>query len=175
MEVIKMKEGGLRLLTSGEIALARGVFKNTISWHKVWIHHDSYLPFGLQSRNAAMAPNGEIYFRNNYRDDFSKESIALQHIFIHELAHVWQREKGMNVRIRGLFSWAADYTYTLGERFLNEYALEQQAQIIADYFVLDKFGYQSWLDGKRYFGITCLNDEPEALIRSRYAKVLLLF
>lgn len=83
-----MKEGGLRLLTSGEIALARGVFRNTISWHKVWIHHDSYLPFGLQSRNAAMAPNGEIYFRNNYRDDFSKESIALQHIFIHELAHV---------------------------------------------------------------------------------------
>ena len=57
------KEGTLRLLTSGEIALAKSVFRSTIPYHKVWIHFDSYLPFGLQDQYTAMAPNGEIYFR----------------------------------------------------------------------------------------------------------------
>lgn len=42
------KEGALRLLTAGEIQLGREVFSETITWHKVWIHHDSYLPLGLK-------------------------------------------------------------------------------------------------------------------------------
>lgn len=175
MEVKKMKEGGLRLLTSGEIALARGVFRNTISWHKVWIHHDSYLPFGLQSGSVAMAPDGEIYLRDLYRDDFSKASITLQHIFIHELAHVWQRERGMRVRLRGAFSWAASYDYILDERFLNEYPMEQQAQIIADYFVLTQEGYSTWRKSRNLLGITCLNDVPEHALHALFARTLLFF
>lgn len=39
------QEGSLRLLTLGEIKLAKSVFGNSIEYHKVWIHHDSYLPF----------------------------------------------------------------------------------------------------------------------------------
>lgn len=65
------KDGSTRQLTTGEIALAKSVFRSTISYHKVWIHHDSYLPFGLQDKNTAMAPNGELYFRHWYRDDYS--------------------------------------------------------------------------------------------------------
>ena len=77
------KEGSLRLLTSGEIVLAKSVYKSTIPYHKVWIHHDSYLPLGLQNKNTAMSPNGEIYFRHWYRDDYASTLPFLQHLFIH--------------------------------------------------------------------------------------------
>lgn len=171
----RIKEGGLRLLAPGEIVLARSVFRNSITWHKVWIHRDSYLPFGLQNKNVAMAPNGEIYLRNHYREDFSKESLTLQHILIHELAHVWQRERGMHVRLRGAFSWAARYDYELDNRPLHEYSLEQQAQIIADYFVLIREGYSAWLKNREIYGITCLNKVPERTLFALFARTLLFF
>ncbi|QKJ86882.1 Type IV secretion protein Rhs [Paramixta manurensis] len=95
-----------------------------------------------------MSPNGEIYFRKElYRSDYSSPivGIALQHTFIHELAHVWQSQQGMWVRSRGLFSWAANYSYILDEKKkLTDYSLEQQAQIIADYWLLMRFGFNEW-------------------------------
>ena len=110
------EEGSLRLLTPGEIALARLVFRLTIPYEKVWIHHDSFLPFGLQNKQTAMPPDGKIYFREHYRDDYSLSVPFYQHMFIHEMAHVWQREKGMNVIGRGMFSWAVNYRYVLVKR-----------------------------------------------------------
>lgn len=56
-------EGSQRLLTPGEIALAKSIFGNSIVYPRVWIHHASYFPFKLQGRNTAMSPNGELYFR----------------------------------------------------------------------------------------------------------------
>lgn len=64
------KEGNLRLLTSGEIRLDKSIFGHSIHYHKVWIHHGSYLPFDLQDKNTAMSPNGELYFRAWYSNDF---------------------------------------------------------------------------------------------------------
>ncbi len=138
------KEGTLRLLTPGEIALAKTVFRSSIDYHKVWIHHNSYLPFGLQDEHTAMTPNGELYFRYWYKEDFSKETSDTQHLFIHEMSHVWQREKDMNIIGRGLVSWLVSYRYTLDGRLLSEYPMEQQAQIIADNFVLQTGGYSIW-------------------------------
>ncbi|XNR43877.1 type VI secretion protein [Erwinia persicina] len=91
-----------------------------------------------------MTPNGELYFRNQYHDDFSQSTDHMQHLFIHEMSHAWQRERGMNVIGRGLVSWMVSYRYTLDGRLLSEYPMEQQAQIIADNFVLQKFGYDAW-------------------------------
>lgn len=79
----RIKEGGLRLLTTGEIQLAHSVFLSTIDYSKVWIHRESYLPFNLQDKNTAMTPDGEIYFRDQYCDDFSQTTDDLQHMFIH--------------------------------------------------------------------------------------------
>jgi len=81
------KEGTLRLLTLGEIALAKTVFRSSIDYNKVWIHHNSYLPFDLQDKHTAMTPNGELYFRYWYKEDFSKETSDTQHLFIHEMSH----------------------------------------------------------------------------------------
>lgn len=139
-------EGSLRLLTLGEIALARTVFASAITYPRVWIHHDSYFPFKLQGRNTAMSPNGELYFRDWYCDDFSRVSFQYQHIFIHEMAHVWQYQSGIWVRMRGLVSGFISYEYTFEDgKKLLDYRLEQQAQIIADYFLLRKFGLKLWL------------------------------
>ena len=170
----KIAEGGLRLLTTGEIQLAKSVFASTIEYSKVWIHKESYLPFNLQNEDTAMTPNGEIYFRNHYRDDFSQTTDDFQHLFIHEMSHVWQRARGMNVIGRGLVSWLVSYYYTLDGRLLSEYPMEQQAQIIADNFVLQKFGYQVWshLKAKKYPDITLDGDITEPVIREGYNSTL---
>ena len=55
--------------------------------------------------------------------------------------------------MRGLASGFISYEYTFEEnKKLLDYRLEQQAQIIADYFLLNKFGLKLWLTrrGKDY-------------------------
>ncbi|CRG52294.1 type IV secretion protein Rhs [Yersinia wautersii] len=166
------EEGTLRLLTPGEVELAKLVFWSTISYEKVWIHHDSFLPFGLQNKQTAMAPDGEIYFREYYRDDYSLNVPFHQHMFIHEMAHVWQREKGMNVIGRGLVSWAVSYRYVLDGRLLSEYPMEQQAQIIADHFSLQAEGYTKWCELRDYGIVTLDGDIREPVIRQQYENTL---
>ncbi|NIF49402.1 type IV secretion protein Rhs [Enterobacter sp. Ap-1006] len=141
------EEGSLRRMTLGEIAMARRVFGDSISYSRVWIHCDSYLPFGLQKQNYAMTPNGELWYRKTmYKDDFSSGSVFLEdkYVFIHELVHVWQHQHGQWVRLRGAFSWAAEYTYKLDKEALTDYSLEQQASILADYWLLLVYGIDAW-------------------------------
>lgn len=97
------EEGTLRRMTLGEIAMARRVFGDSIVYSRVWIHCDSYLPFGLQKQNYAMTPNGELWYRKQmYREDFSANSVFVEdkYVFIHELGHVWQHQHGQWVRMR---------------------------------------------------------------------------
>ncbi|VXB10704.1 Type IV secretion protein Rhs [Pantoea brenneri] len=141
------KEGTLRRMTLGEITMARRVYGNSITYNRVWIHCDSYLPFGLQKSNYAMTPNGELWYRKiMYKDDFSSTSVLIEdkYVFIHELGHVWQHQHGQWVRFRGAFSWAAGYTYKLDKVKLTDYALEQQASILADYWLLLVYGLEKW-------------------------------
>ncbi|WP_312972636.1 type IV secretion protein Rhs [Atlantibacter sp.] len=168
----KRSDDSVRELTTGEIALARTVFGSRIDYEKVKIHHDSYLPFGLQDERTAMTPNGEIYFRYWYRDDFSKSLPFLRHLFIHEMSHVWQRERGMNVIGRGLVSWMVSYRYTLDGRLLSEYPMEQQAQIIADNFTLQTEDYYGWLKLRIDHSITLDGDISESNIRQKYKYAL---
>lgn len=167
-----LKEGGVRLLTLGEIELAKSVFKSTIDYSTVWIHKESYLPFNLQNANTVMTPNGEIYFRVHYRDDFSVELPYLKHLFIHEMSHVWQRARGMNVIGRGLVSWMVSYRYKLDGRLLSEYPMEQQAQIIADNFSLQAEDYDSWIRLRNYGDITFDGDISENAIQRLYKETL---
>lgn len=144
---IQIKEGTLRRMTLGEIAMARRVYGNSIVYSRVWIHCESYLPFGLQSRNYAMPPNGELWYRQSmYRDDFSSTDVVIEdkYIFIHELGHVWQHQHGQWVRLRGVLSWVAEYTYKLDKNKLTDYSLEQQASILADYWLLLVYGINTW-------------------------------
>jgi hypothetical protein len=90
------------------------------------------------------------------------------------MAHVWQHQKGMWVRTRGLFSWAAEYRYRLDDkRLLHNYPMEQQASIIADDWFLKKYGYTIWLgainNGVNFQGVTDRN------IDKKYAHTLSQF
>ncbi|MBH1929892.1 hypothetical protein [Serratia rubidaea] len=135
-------KGKSRKLSTGEITLSRYIYKNSIDYSRVMVHNGSYFPFGLQNEDTAVTPNGEIYFMpKHFKEDFSIANANDQHWFIHEMAHVWQYQLGINVRLRGLGSWAVSYKYSLPDyRLLSDYGMEVQASILADYFYLIKFG-----------------------------------
>ena len=88
--------GGQRLLTLGEINLAKTLYGVSIRYNEVWIHRGSYLPFNMQNFRTAMTPNGELYFmEGTYENDFSMSHqrmprIVGAHLFLHEMMHVWQ-------------------------------------------------------------------------------------
>lgn len=174
----RAKEGTLRLLTLQEIALAHTVFGGSINYSRVWIHCDSYLPFGMQRRDTAMTPNGEIWFREElYQPNFASIQVpqSSKHLFIHEMMHVWQYQQRMWVKTRGLFSWAADYSYHLDGKPLLQYSLEQQAQIVADYYILRTFGYRTWdiYRKQTYPIVTCKGDVDRFTLLSQYQQIIL--
>ncbi|UAN36473.1 type IV secretion protein Rhs [Enterobacter asburiae] len=142
-----IKIGGVRLLTLGEINLAKTLYGLSIRYNEVWIHRGSYLPFNMQNFRTAMTPNGEIYFmEGTYENDFSMSHqrmsrIVGAHLFLHEMMHVWQHQHGMMVRLRGAFSWAVDYSYHLDKHHLLDYGLEQQASIVSDFCLLNTYGF----------------------------------
>lgn len=78
----------------------------------------------------------------------------------------------MNVICRGLVSWLVSYRYKLDGRLLSEYPMEQQAQIIADSFILKKSGYRTWLDMRFNHNITLDGDIHENVIRESYRNTL---
>jgi len=127
-----------RPMTQGEINMAWMVFQDAIDYSRVKVHAEPYLWFGLQPKNVAMTPNGEIYFHESrYRADFAKGGDDERHWFIHEMTHVWQYQLGYPVALRGAVRLGLDYQYTLSEKCkLSAYNMEAQGSLLADYFVV---------------------------------------
>jgi hypothetical protein len=99
---------------------------------------------------------GKEFRDKEYSDDYSLERPADQHFFIHEMGHVYQYQHGMMVRLRGIVSFATDYAYDLSkDKYLNDYNMEQQASIIADFYYFRCYGRQEfiYLNGRNYTGI----------------------
>lgn len=168
------KRGGLRLLTLGEIKLARTLYGDSIRYGIVWIHRGSYLPFNMQNNNTAMTPNGGIWFQDGvYSQDYADvlmSSIDLQHIFLHEMMHVWQQQHGMWVRTRGVYSWAADYTYSLDKPTLSDYSMEQQACIVSDFWLLINHGFYKYRYLMTYRDYS--TSEPTKILTEKYKRIL---
>ncbi|EEQ08696.1 hypothetical protein ymoll0001_24450 [Yersinia mollaretii ATCC 43969] len=80
----------------------------------------------------------------------------------------------MNIVARGLVSWLVSYRYKLDGRLLSEYPMEQQAQIIADNFILQTHGYFIWqrLWSNKYPSITLDGDISEPVIQQQYKNAL---
>ena len=127
-----------RPLTAGETELARSVFGDAIEYSKVRMVRRKWWPF--QPRNIVMTPSGNLHFHphgNAWSDDFSKEPIALQGLFIHEMTHVWQaqqRGKFYLILMRHPFC-RYDYAIRAGWP-LERYGLEQQAEIVSHAFLM---------------------------------------
>ena len=169
----------LRRMTYGELTLARSFFENTIDYSKVWIHNEKYLPG--QGERTAMTPNGEMYYPDAvYSSDFSSQSMpgeretvaGASHLFIHEMMHIGQYQKGYAVKLRGLFSLAANDHYDLNLQSFSSYSMEQQASIVADYWLLINYGLVADLANVNYVGDTT---ESVNTLSEKYKKVLNLF
>lgn len=105
---VKKSKLPIRPLTDGEISLAKSVFGDLIDYDKVKIINYPYIPW--QSDDIFIAPNGFIFVGDgHYKDDFSKYGRGYEQIFIHEMTHVLQYQKGVNVLLKG--AWLQSLYY----------------------------------------------------------------
>ena len=119
-----------RQLTAGEIALARLVFGDTINLDNVHLKTAWWV-----LKHYAVSPNGNIYFHPaNWCEDFTQDTILKQSWFIHELVHVWQYQQGVKLIRTALFDRKYNYVLQQGKQFF-QYGIEQQAQMVQDYFI----------------------------------------
>ena len=82
--LLKIEKFRYRNLTQGEIEMCQIVFGSLIQYQQVKIVNQPYLPW--QPNNMFMAPEGYIHIRDlHFKNDYSKENINFQGIFIHEM------------------------------------------------------------------------------------------
>jgi len=119
-----------RKLSAGERQLAESVFGSYLQLDDIRIvAHRAVL------KNYAISPNGNIYFNpKDWCEDFSKMPLGKQSWLIHELTHVWQIQQGLAVVRKALFDRKYHYVLERGKQFL-QYGVEQQAQMVQDYFI----------------------------------------
>ena len=129
-----------RHLMTGEIELLRSIFKEAIDYSRVELVNGKWWPF--HPRGAAMAPSGKIWFHprgGGWSEDFSREQLALQAFFVHEMTNVWQAQKLGRLYLPLMRHPFCRYSYRLkeGKRF-TEYGIEQQAEIVRHRFLADR-------------------------------------
>jgi hypothetical protein len=126
-----------RKLTPGEIDLARSVFGDAIDYARVRMVRGKWWPF--QPRGVVMAPTGNIHFHPHspiWSEDFAKERMSLQGLFIHEMTHVWQTQTRGRFYLPLMRHPFCRYSYDLVEgRPFDRYGLEQQAEIVRHAFL----------------------------------------
>lgn len=125
-----------RALTSGERALVREVFGTALEVDRPRVYARGFVPVAHR-RGLAMAPNGNVYFHpDDHREDFSRAGLPQQAWFIHEMTHVWQHQCGVCVWLRGLLNRRYGYLPFDPSRSFGSYGVEQQGDIVQDYFLL---------------------------------------
>jgi hypothetical protein len=133
---------GSRPLTHGEVELARSVFGEAIDYSRVRMIRRRWWPF--QPRGIVMAPCGNIHFHPKspqWSDDFAKEPLHRQGLFIHEMTHVWQAQERGRFYLPLMRHPFCRYSYELvpGRPF-DGYGLEQQAEIVRHAFLAGRGG-----------------------------------
>lgn len=125
-----------RPLTPGEAQLARSVFGDALDPARAFVANRKWAFF--QPRNTTMAPLGTIHFNpasGLYRDDFSTAPLGLQGLFVHELVHVYQWQKGIFLPLKRHPFCRYDYAIKPGQPF-ERYGIEQQAMLVQHYFLI---------------------------------------
>ena len=126
-----------RSLTSGEVALARSMFGDTIDYDRVRIVRGKWWPF--QPRGVVMAPTGNIHFHPadpRWSGDFAKEPLEVQGLFVHEMTHVWQAQTRGRFYLPLMRHPFCRYSYQIiRDRPFARDGLEQQAEIVRHAFL----------------------------------------
>lgn len=136
----------MRPLTEKEIALCRSIFPDDLPYAAVRLvdgpRANGVAEMAFGRGNTAITLRRTIYFRIRYCADFSEGDEKAQHLFVHEMTHVWQWHR-MGV-VRFLLRYARDllaskgdanamYRYERGATPFGEAMLEAQAQMAGDY------------------------------------------
>lgn len=128
--ILKRSSQQSRLLTTGERAIAHSVFGDSLALDDIRLKTAWWV-----LKHYAVSPNGNIYFHpEDWVTDFSQQSIAQQSWLVHELTHVWQLQQGVAVLRRAVLDRRYRYQLVTDKPFLA-YGIEQQAQIVQDFFV----------------------------------------
>ncbi len=138
-----VSESDNRRLTEGEREMLEKIFVNGVRYDEVRVYHRKWTLFQPETR--VMSPDGNIYYppadlkdpsgNLYYSEDFSKTVGLVKLVFIHEMGHVYQYHQGIDVMSRRLGEGGV-YRYKIeANKDLNDYTLEQQAEIIKDYYL----------------------------------------
>lgn len=131
--------GESRPLTPGERHLVEQVFGTAIDCAPVRIHRAKWWMW--QPAWVTMAPDGHLWFHPNDRGwhaDFAAAPIWSQRHFIHEMTHVWQHQRGIDLLLKRPPFARYRYLPLEPRRPFLRYGLEQQAEITADAFCLQR-------------------------------------
>lgn len=129
----------IRSLATGEIELARSVFRGALRTDTVRLLRlppllgRAFVPGRLAGREWICWP-GAIW-----SDDLSKAPLKRQATLVHELAHVWQAQQGVNLIFAKLRAGdgPATYAYTCAlDTHWVHLNIEQQASVIEHRFLL---------------------------------------
>jgi len=85
-----------------------------------------------------MAPMGHIHFHPKgtlYLPDFGTAALNRQALFIHEMVHVWQHQRGIFLPLKRHLFCRYDYSLKPGQPF-ERYGIEQQAELVRHAFLL---------------------------------------
>ncbi len=139
-----------RDLTAGETKMLREIFKDSVDYKKVRIHHSAAADRILGWMGAEAVTHKNLIFMS--QSACAKNYTACQdndpkYVLVHEAAHVWQTQNGlMPGRLRMAFEnyrrlipngdYHKHYEYSLQQgKPLTAYNVEQQASIITDYYM----------------------------------------
>ena len=129
-----------RQLTANEVALAKDLYGDSIDYSRVKVFDRRYM--GFLGKDKWMSPNSNIYndIEDERSNDYAEQSWLAQS-FMHEMGHVWQVQRGVDVRKQAIvaffrhgFDYAAAYEYKITDhKRFTSFNLEQQANIFEDY------------------------------------------
>jgi len=131
----------MRPLTPGEIALGREAFGDGLEYDRIrllpapWPFNRAFVPGRWLGRDWIVWPAKTL------PDDLSAAPLTRQSTFIHELTHVWQAQRGVNLltgKLRAGDS-VASYTYPLAaDCHWDHLNIEQQAMVVEHRFRLSR-------------------------------------
>jgi len=129
-----MNAGERRPLSAGEVALAQSVFGDEVDWGRVRIVQLNRF-WGF----AAMVPFGGAILFSKWRAwrDFSRAPASEQGWLVHELAHVWQAQRGVVLaaaKLSAIGRRSYKYRVRRGAK-LKHYNIERQAEIARHLFM----------------------------------------
>ena len=126
-----------RPLTAGEIEMARTIFGDAVDYGRVRMIRRKWWPF--QPKGIVMAPTGNMHFHpasESWSEDFAREGLGAQGLFMHEMTHIWQAQTRGRFYLPLMRHPFCRYSYELRPgRAFDRYGLEQQAEIVRHAFL----------------------------------------